>query len=172
LDTVAVKDYKCSSATECGFHPGICATLTKGNKVLGVMGQIHPAVMGEYGLAKDTYAAILNVNALLECASSEKQFKRLPAFPALTRDLALVMDDSIEAGAVAETIKKAGGKALESVKIFDVYKGTGVAEGKKSVAYSLVFRLPDKTMNDADADKAVANILRVLAAEADITLRS
>ena len=128
--------------------------------------------MEEYGLAKDTYAAILNVNALLECAASEKQFKRLPAFPALTRDLALVMDDAIEAGAIAESIKKSGGKALESVKIFDVYKGAGVAEGKKSVAYSLVFRLPDKTMNDEAADKAVSNILRVLEAESGITLRS
>ena len=172
LDAVNVKEYKCSSAVECGFHPGICATLTKGKKVLGVMGQIHPAVMGEYGLAKDTYAAILNVNALLESAVSEKQFKRLPAFPALTRDLALVMDDAIEAGAVVESIKKSGGKALESVKIFDVYKGAGVAEGKKSVAYSLVFRLPDKTMNDETADKAVANILKVLEAESGITLRS
>ncbi len=172
LDTVAVKEYKCASATEFGFHPGICAVLTQGKKVLGIMGQIHPAVMEEYGLAKDTYAAILNVNALFASASAEKQFKRLPAFPALTRDLALVMDDALEAGAVAESIKKSGGKALESVKVFDVYKGTGVAEGKKSVAYSLVFRLPDKTMNDADADKAVANILRVLEAEAGITLRS
>jgi len=172
LDTVAVKDYKCGATAECGFHPGICATITKGKKVLGVMGQIHPAVMEEYGLAKDTFAAILNVKELFACAETEKQFKRLPAFPALTRDLALVMDDGIEAGAVAETVKKAGGKALESVKIFDVYKGAGVADGKKSVAYNLVFRLPDKTMNDADADKAVANILRVLEAEAGITLRS
>ncbi len=172
LDTVGVKEFKCGSGTECGFHPGICAVLTKGDKVLGVMGQIHPAVMAEYGLAKDTYAAILNVNALFENAVSEKQFKRLPAFPALTRDLALVMDDETEAGVVAESIKKSGGKALESVKVFDVYKGAGIADGKKSVAYSLVFRLPDKTMNDEAADKAVSNILRVLNAEWGITLRS
>ncbi len=172
LDAVDVKEYRCASANECGFHPGICASLTKGKEVLGIMGQIHPAVIAEYGLAADTYAAVLNVDALFENANSEKQFKRLPAFPALTRDLALVMDDNCEAGVVAESIKKSGGKALESVKVFDVYKGVGVAEGKKSVAYSLVFRLADKTMNDADADKAVANILRVLEAEAGITLRS
>lgn len=172
LDAADVKEYKCASAKECGFHPGVCAVLTKGKKTLGVLGQIHPAVQAEYGLAADTYAAILNVNQLFECAEAKKQFKRLPAFPALTRDLALVMDDEVEAGVVAESIKKAGGKALESIKVFDVYKGVGVAEGKKSVAYSLVFRLADKTMNDADADKAVSNILKVLEAEAGITLRS
>ncbi len=172
LDACGVKGFKCSSAVECGFHPGICAALTKGSKVLGVMGQVHPAVAAEYSLAADTYAAVLNVKEMFECAEKEKQFKRLPAFPALTRDLALVMDDALEAGTVAESIKKSGGKALESVKIFDVYKGAGVPDGKKSVAYSLSFRLPDKTMNDADADRAVANILKVLEAEAGIALRS
>ena len=136
------------------------------------MGQIHPAVAAEYGLSKSTYAAVLYVNELLEIADNSKQFKKLPAFPALTRDLALVMDDGVEAGAVEDMIRKSAGKALESIKVFDVYKGTGVAEGKKSVAFSLVFRLADKTMNDADADKAVANILRRLEAEAGITLRS
>lgn len=172
LDYVGVKGYACNSTAECGFHPGVCAALTKGKQSLGVLGQLHPAVIAEYGLAADSYAAVLNVSALFGAAETAKQFKRLPAFPALTRDLALVMDDAKEAGVVAERIKKCGGKALESVKIFDVYKGIGVAEGKKSVAYSLVFRLADKTMNDADADKAVANILRVLEAEDGITLRS
>ncbi len=172
LDAVNVKAYRLESAAETGFHPGICAKITKGSKVLAVLGQVHPAVAAEYGLSKGTYIAVLYVNALLETADGSKQFKKLPAFPALTRDLALVMDDAIEAGAVAEMIKKSGGKALESIRVFDVYKGAGVPDGKKSVAFSLAFRLPDKTMNDADADKAVANILKRLEAEAGIILRS
>ncbi len=172
LDAVNVKAYKVVSGEEAGFHPGICAKLCKGQQVLGVMGQIHPAVAAEYGLSKHTYAAVLYVKELLEVADNSKQFKKLPAFPALTRDLALVMDDAVEAGTVADMITKSAGKALESIKVFDVYKGAGIADGKKSVAFSLVFRLADKTMNDADADKAVANILRRLEAEAGITLRS
>ncbi|MBQ3194838.1 MAG: phenylalanine--tRNA ligase subunit beta [Clostridia bacterium] len=172
LDSINVKAYKVVSGEEAGFHPGICAKLCKGDKVLAVMGQIHPAVAAEYGLSKSTYAAVLYVKELLDMADNSKQFKKLPAFPALTRDLALVMDDSVEAGAVEDMIRKSAGKALESIKVFDVYKGVGVAEGKKSVAFSLVFRLADKTMNDADADKAVANILRRLEAEAGIVLRA
>ena len=172
LDSVNVKTYKVESCTEAGFHPGICARLINGKKVLGVFGQIHPAVAAEYGLSKNTYAAVLYVKELIDTCDNSKQFKKLPAFPALSRDLALVMDDAVEAGAVADMIVGSAGKALESLKVFDVYKGAGVPEGKKSVAYSLVFRLADKTMNDADADKAVSNILRRLEAEAGITLRS
>lgn len=172
LDAVDVKAYKVASTEEVGFHPGICAKLCKGHTVLGVFGQVHPAVAAEYGLSKTTYAAVLKVDELIAAADSTKQFKKLPAFPALTRDLALVMDDATEAGAVSDMIVKAAGKSLESVRVFDVYKGAGIPDGKKSVAYSLVFRHQDKTMNDADADKSVANILKRLQAEAGITLRS
>ncbi len=172
LDAVNVRAYKVVSAKESGFHPGICAAFMHGKQCLGYVGQLHPSVASEYDLASATYVAVLDVNALMEVADSKKQFKRLPAFPAMTRDLALVMDDAVEAGAVIDMITASAGKSLESVEVFDVYKGAGVADGKKSVAFNLVFRHPDRTMNDADADKAVSNILRKLETEAGITLRS
>ncbi len=171
LDAVEVKAYKVVSAKETGFHPGICAAFMHGKECIGYVGQLHPSVANEYGLAADTYIAVLDVNTMMSVADSKKQFKRLPAFPAMTRDLALVMDDSVEAGTVMDMITASAGKSLESVEVFDVYKGAGVADGKKSVAFNLVFRHPDRTMNDADADKAVSNILRKLE-EAGITLRS
>ncbi len=171
LDAVDVKAYKVVSAKECGFHPGICAAFMHGKDCIGYVGQLHPSVASEYGLAAATYIAVLDVNTMMSVADSKKQFKRLPAFPAMTRDLALVMDDAVEAGTVMDMITASAGKSLESVEVFDVYKGAGVADGKKSVAFNLVFRHPDRTMNDADADKAVGNILRKLE-EAGITLRS
>ena len=157
-------------ADEHSYHPGRCAAIMHGDTRLGVMGQIHPLAAREFGLECDTYACELELNALLACRK-EPQYSPIPVFPASERDLALVMDEDAEAGAVIEIIKRSGGKALAAVNVFDVYRGKGIDEGKKSVAFRLTFRLPDKTLSDEEVDRAINKILGKLAEE-NITLRS
>ena len=133
---------------------------------------MHPEVCSNFELPDGTFAAVLSAEALFECSQSARQYVPLPVYPSVERDLALVMDDDVEAGSVADSIKAFAGKSLCGVSVFDVYKGKGVPEGKKSVAYRLSFRLPDKTMNDAEAEAAVSKILRRLEAESGIVLRA
>ena len=106
---------------------------------------------------------------MCELADSDVKYKQLPKFPAITRDLSLVCDDSITSGEIIETII-ASGKHLEQVSLFDMYKGAGVPEGKKSLSYSIIMRRSDKTMENEEADKYVEKILKALA-EKNITLR-
>ena len=99
----------------------------------------------------------------MQAAETEETFKPLPKFPATTRDIALVCDDSLPVAAIEKTIKKAIGSILESVTLFDVYKGKQIAEGKKSVAYSISMRSHDGTLTDEQADSAVNRVLKALA---------
>ena len=103
---------------------------------------------------------------------SSLMFKKLPAFPAIERDLALIANDEIECGTIISAIKSSAPSTLENVSVFDVYKGKGVEEGKKSVAFRLTFRHPEKTLNDEEADKAIEKVLEKLSADWGIKLRS
>lgn len=125
-----------------------------------------------FELPGDVYAAVLSTKALFAAAQTEWEYRPLPVYPAVERDLALVMDVATEAGVVEDAIRSYAGKSLCGVTVFDVYTGKGVADGKKSVAFRLSFRLPDKTMNDSEVDAAVTKILRRLESEKGITLRA
>ncbi len=154
------------------FHPGRCAAVYAGKALLGRFGQLHPAVCDNFELPGDVYAAVLSTKALFAAAQTEWEYRPLPVYPAVERDLALVMDVATEAGVVEDAIRSYAGKSLCGVTVFDVYTGKGVADGKKSVAFRLSFRLPDKTMNDSEVDAAVTKILRRLESEKGITLRA
>ncbi len=172
LDALGVKPLtfvKC--AAEHSYHPGRCAEIFCGETRIGVFGQIHPLCAREFGIECEAYAAEIELDALAACRT-EPQYAPIPVFPASERDLALVMDEDAEAGDVIAVISKNGGKALEGVSVFDVYRGKGVDEGKKSVAFRLTFRLPDKTLSDEDVDRAISKILRKLEEGSGITLRS
>ena len=111
--------------------------------------QLHPTVCDSFELSSDVYAGVFSTEALFAASQTEWEYTPLPVYPAVERDLALVMDESTEAGTVEEdAIRSYAGKSLCGVTVFDVYTGKGVADGKKSVAFRLSFRLPDKTMND------------------------
>ena len=170
LDCIGVYDYDveaCSSSEDFAeadaFHPGRCAVLVKDGVKLGILGELHPEVLENYDIDVKACAAKLNVPELMQAAETEKTFKPLPKFPATTRDIALVCDDSLPVAAIEKTIKKAIGSILESVTLFDVYKGKQIAEGKKSVAYSISMRSHDGTLTDEQADSAVNRVLKALA---------
>ena len=153
------------------FHPGRCAVITKDGETLGVMGEIHPLTSQYWDIDVPVFVADLDEEVMLKLRKPITDYKRLPKYPAITRDLALVCDESVAAGDLHDVITEAGGNILESVRLFDVYRGKGVEEGKKSMAYNLVLRASDHTLTDAEAEAAVAKILRKLEA-AGATLRS
>ena len=161
-----------ADATVPYFHPGRCAAVYAGGTLLGRIGQLHPTVCDSFELSGDVYAGVFSTEALFAASQTEWEYTPLPVYPAVERDLALVMDESTEAGTVEDAIRSYAGKSLCGVTVFDVYTGKGVADGKKSVAFRLSFRLPDKTMNDSEVDAAVTKILRRLESEKDITLRT
>ena len=109
---------------------------------------------------------------MFDCHEVEAKYKPLPKFPALTRDFSFVCDEALEVGTIENTIKKSGVKLLESVRLFDVYRGAQVGENKKSVSFSVSLRAADKTLNDEEADSAVKKILKTLEKELGITLRA
>lgn len=135
------------------FHPGRCAELFCGGRKLGVVGQIHPTVAEDYGVETELYAAELDYEAMLESRGAEPTFKPLPRFPATTRDMAVVCDESVPAGELLKTVRAAAGDLLVDASIFDVYTGVGILPGKKSVAMSLAFRADDRTLTDAEVDE-------------------
>ncbi len=160
---------KFSRSADPTFHTGRCADITAGNVKIGTIGELHPIVAENYGVKERIYIASLDTAAMCELADTEIRYRQLPKFPAISRDLSLVCDDSTESGEIIEIINRAG-KHLEQVTLFDMYKGAGVPEGKKSLSYKLVMRREDKTMEAEEADKSVEKILKALG-EKNITLR-
>ena len=153
------------------YHPGRCADVLVGGEVTGVFGAIHPTVAARYGLSGEVLTAELQFEKLFAAIETEKLYHPLPKFPASTRDIAVLVDDSVPAAAMQAAIEQAAGAILENVKLFDVYKGKGIPEGKKSVAYSLSMRAADRTLTDEECDKAMKNALAALESNFGAVLR-
>ncbi len=153
------------------YHPGRCAGVYAGEKLLGVMGQIHPAVTANYGVDCELYCAELSFEALLEAQGPGAEYTPLPRFPAVSRDIAVVCREEITVGALEVCIRRAGGKLLRSVELFDVYRGKGVAEGSKSVAFSLTLRSDERSITAAEADEEIKDVLSALEKELGAVLR-
>ncbi len=153
------------------YHPGRCAVFTKDGNVIATIGQLHPEVLDKYGFDLPVYAAEIDIEYLLTIKNTVREYKPLPKFPAITRDLAFICEKSLEAGTLRRAIAKYAGNLLENVTIFDVYTDAKLGD-KKSMAYSLVLRSPDKTLSDEDGDKVVKKVLSGLEREFGITLRS
>lgn len=145
------------------FHPGRCAAVLVNGESLGLIGEIHPAVCENYGIETRAYGAMLDMEALFNMVAQETGYRPLPKFPATTRDLALTCDDATPVAELEKAISEGVGNVLESIVLFDVYRGAQVADGKKSVAFSLVMRAPDRTLTDEEADAAMKRALKSLA---------
>lgn len=146
------------------MHPGRSAVIMKDGVALGIMGEIHPDVQETYEIGTKTYIAKLNVPEMMSAAETEISYKPLPKFPATTRDLSLICDDDIPVASLEKAISGAVGKILEKVTLFDVYKGKQIADGKKSVSYSITMRSHDGTLTDEKADNAIKKALKALSA--------
>ncbi len=144
------------------MHPGRQANVVCGKEKLGYLGEVHPTVSGNYGIKGEVYVAVIDMPALVEGANFDCKYEGIARFPAVTRDLSLVVPKDILAGQVEAIFNQRGGKMLESVKLFDVYQGSQVKEGYKSLAYTLTFRLKDRTLTEADITSVMKKIMNGL----------
>jgi len=154
------------------YHPGRCADVYVGDQKIGIIGQVHPLVMKNYGIDTAVYAAELDFDAIFALRAAEKLYKPLPKFPATTRDFSFVCEESLEVGTIEEEMKKAGGKLVEGIILFDIYRGPQVGENKKSVSMRVTLRASDRTLTVEEAEKTGSKILAALNKAFDITLRA
>ena len=142
------------------LHPGRKADIAVGTETIGCLGEVHPDVLDTYGIGTKAYVAVLDVERLAERSDFDVKYKGVAKFPAVTRDISLVMKKDVLAGSVEEVIRKNGGSLLESYQLFDVYEGEQLAQDEKSLAYSIRFRAADRTLEDKDVTEVMDKILK------------
>ena len=152
------------------FHPGRSGYIKMGKEIVGVIGQVHPAKAKAYEV-NDTYVAELNLTAILALRTRALKFKAIPLYPAVSRDIALVVDSKVPAADVVKTIKRASKQLVKSAEVFDVYEGEHMEEGKKSLAISLLFQDPSRTLDDATINSAMEKILEACKKDHNAVLR-
>ncbi len=153
------------------YHPGRVADVYAGERRIGVLGQIHPLVAQNYGVDAAFYCAELDMGQLMCAKGPDPEYVPLPKFPAVTRDIAVVCDEAVTVGALEDAIRKGAKGLLKEVKLFDIYRGKGIDEGKKSVAFSLVLRAGDRSLTSEEADADVKSILETLEKDLGAVLR-
>ncbi len=144
------------------LHPGRQANIIYQGKVVGYLGEVHPEVAENYGIGERAYIAVIDMPKIQEYATFERKYTGIAKYPAVNRDISMVVPKSILAGQIEELIEKKGGAYLESYKLFDLYEGSQIKQGYKSIAYSIVFRAKDKTLEEADVTAAMNRILKAL----------
>ena len=153
------------------YHPGRCATITMNGVEIGICGQVHPLVAKNYDMDTAIYAAEIDFSLLADMLLAKKTFTPLPKYQAATRDIAVVCEEAVTVAELTDCIRAAGNSLLREVKLFDIYRGKGVEEGKKSVAFSLTLRADDRTLTDADVESVVSPILAKLESDLGAKLR-
>ena len=157
--------------TNPSYHPGRCAKITMDGEEVGVIGQVHPLVAKNYGIDVDVYCCEVSFTKLLQHQLPDATYTPLPKYQGLNRDLSLICDETVTVAQIEDTITASAGKLLRGVKLFDIYRGTGVPEGKKSMAFSLELRADDRTLTDTDSEAVVSKVLTALKEKLDATLR-
>lgn len=144
------------------LHPGRQADIYYDGALMGYLGEVHPDVADAYGIGTKAYVAVIDMPEVTARASYDRKYTGIARFPAVTRDISMVMPREILAGQIEEIIEKKGGAYLESYHLFDLYEGAQIKAGYKSLAYSIVFRAKDKTLEDAEVTEAMDRILKAL----------
>ena len=144
------------------LHPGRQANIIYDGKVVGYLGEVHPEVADTYGIGERAYIAVIDMPAVLPYATFDRKYTGIAKYPSVTRDISMVVPKAVLVGQIEEVIEKKGGSHLESYKLFDIYEGSQIKEGYKSVAYSIVFRAKDRTLEEADVSSAMKKILKGL----------
>ncbi len=153
------------------FHPGRTAALWIRGEKTGTLGEIHQEVAENFQCPERTYAAVIDVEPLIREARMESEYRPLPRFPAVTRDIAILVEDRILVRDIERVIREKAGKYLENMSLFDIYRGKQIPEGMKSVAYSISFRAPDRTLTDEEVNRSMGDIINSLKASFSARLR-
>ena len=144
------------------LHPGRQALISYEGEVMGYLGEVHPAVADTYGIGTRAYVAVLDILNVVKHASFDRKYEGIAKFPAVNRDISMVVPKEIMVGQIEHMIAQRGGKILEHFELFDIYEGDQIERGFKSVAYSLTFRSKEKTLEEAEINGAMNKILNGL----------
>ena len=144
------------------LHPGRQANIIYEGRVVGYLGEVHPQVADNYGIGERAYVAVIDMPEIVELATFDRKYEGIAKYPAVSRDISMVVPKEILVGQIEEVIEKKGGAYLESYKLFDLYEGAQIKPGFKSVAYSITFRAKDRTLEEADVSAAMTKILQAL----------
>ena len=172
LANLSISKYTVETGEHYAMHPGKTAVFKKGREVIATLGEVHPAVAEALGITKKMYIFEMDVATLMKYTALNFHYEALPKYPAISRDLAVLVDAAVEAGAIEKTIAKNAGKHFKGVCLFDVYTGKQIGEGKKSLAFTMQFQSKDKTLTDEEADTAFQNILTAVQKEYGAELRA
>ena len=153
------------------LHPGRQANIVYDGTVIGYLGEVHPTVMKNYAIGERTYIAVIDMPAIMDKTTFDRKYEGIAKYPATTRDISMVVPKNIEVGQIEEVIKKKGGALVESYSLFDIYEGSQIQAGFKSVAYSVVYRAKDRTLEDTEVQSSMDKILAGLK-ELGIELRA
>ena len=157
--------------TNPSFHPGRCAKVTVNGVDVGFLGQVHPLVCKNYGIDTEVYCAEIDFSKLSTMVLPEPTYVPLPKYPTVTRDLSVLCNEALTVAEVEDVMTASAGKLLRNIRLFDIYRGTGVPEGKKSVSFSLELRADDRTLTDTDSEAVVTKVLDALKEKLNVTLR-
>ena len=153
------------------YHPGRCANIKIGIDTIGTIGEAHPEVLQNYDIEKRAYLAEINITKLEKYSRENKKYVEIPKFPAVERDIAIIVNEEVEVGQIEKIITKKGKKLLESMKLFDIYRNEKLGENKKSVAYALMFRDKNKTLSDEEINTVMNSIIEELEKTLNAELR-
>ncbi|SFD59496.1 phenylalanyl-tRNA synthetase beta subunit [Lentibacillus persicus] len=140
------------------MHPGRCAAVLIDNQVAGFLGQVHPKLEKTMDI-KESYAFDLNMEVIFDAFTTDTDYRPVPKYPSIARDIAFIVNEDVKAGEIKDMIEEAGSPLVKNVRIFDVYKGENLPEGKKSVAYSLLYQDLEKTLKDAEVEESYQKIV-------------
>jgi len=171
LEVMGIVDVEYVRAEEPSYHPGRSAKILFKEEVLGVFGEVHPDVLENYDLPVRVYAGELNLDKIIKFANVDKKYNPLPKYPAVERDIAVVVDEDLFVAEVEKVIKETGRGFVEKTALFDVYKGPNIPEGKKSVAFSIWYRSYEKTLTDEEVNEVHARIVKALEEKLGAKLR-
>lgn len=172
LRNLGIRDAAFTAESEYGvYHPGRCARISVGEEELGIMGEIYPDVADKFGIGTRAYCCELFFDSVIRHANIEKAYEPLPKYPATSRDIALLVSEDVQVGDIETVIREEGKSILEKVRLFDVYRGKQVEEGKKSVAFALTYRDKGKTLTDEEVTKVHDHVLEALKNKVNAVLR-
>ncbi len=163
LESIGINRFEIEKEKENkSYHPGRTANIKVGIDIIGTFGEVHPKVLSNYDVEKRVYLAEINISKVVKYSKTVKKYVEIPKFPAVERDLAIVVDEKIQVGEIEKLITKKAKKQLESIKLFDIYRSEKLGESKKSIAYSLIFRDKSKTLSDDEITKTMNDIIESL----------
>ena len=166
LQVSNIARYQIERENALNLHPGKSAKILIGKDSIASFGEVHPEVLENYGINEKVYYAVLDLEKFAKYGKSNKKYTPIPKYPAVERDIAIVVDEDIEVGQIESIISKKAKNILERAKLFDIYRSDKLGENKKSVAYELIFRAQDRTLTDDE----IKNTMEVITKELQITL--